>query len=253
MNWSERISVNPNVCHGKAGIRGTRIIVSVVLDNHTPAHEFGWRRRRNPAIQNLTAVMKTTLAFQFLLACLLSSARADDDIHNPIKVGMRWDASVAITVPDGSIVRGSARREITGTKVIDGKTYYVSATRFTGIRGWTEMTTYRRKTPEGIFAIRASDPNMEEYLETALPLVAGKTWKWNRKSGEKTVFTIGPPETVMVGEQKYTNCFKIAFRSDAPFPTGHFYLAPNVGNVSESFSQGPVSVQFKLTAFNEGQ
>ena len=32
-NWRERISVNPAVCHGKACIRGTRIMVSVVLDN----------------------------------------------------------------------------------------------------------------------------------------------------------------------------------------------------------------------------
>ena len=33
MNWRERISVNPNVCHGKACIKDTRIMVSVILDN----------------------------------------------------------------------------------------------------------------------------------------------------------------------------------------------------------------------------
>ncbi|MEO6784749.1 MAG: DUF433 domain-containing protein [Chthoniobacteraceae bacterium] len=33
MNWTERITVEPNVCHGKACIRGTRVMVSVVLDN----------------------------------------------------------------------------------------------------------------------------------------------------------------------------------------------------------------------------
>ena len=32
-NWRQRISVNPAVCHGKACIRGTRIMVSVILDN----------------------------------------------------------------------------------------------------------------------------------------------------------------------------------------------------------------------------
>lgn len=32
-NWKEHISFNPAVCHGKACIRGTRIMVSVVLDN----------------------------------------------------------------------------------------------------------------------------------------------------------------------------------------------------------------------------
>lgn len=33
MNWRDRISVDPKVCHGKACIKGTRIMVSVVLDN----------------------------------------------------------------------------------------------------------------------------------------------------------------------------------------------------------------------------
>jgi len=33
MNWTERISVDPNICHGKACIQGTRVMVSVVLDN----------------------------------------------------------------------------------------------------------------------------------------------------------------------------------------------------------------------------
>ena len=33
MDWRERISSDPNVCHGKSCIRGTRIFVSVVLDN----------------------------------------------------------------------------------------------------------------------------------------------------------------------------------------------------------------------------
>ncbi|MGD9649033.1 MAG: DUF433 domain-containing protein [Pirellulales bacterium] len=33
MNWQDRISVDPKICHGKACIRGTRVMVSVVLDN----------------------------------------------------------------------------------------------------------------------------------------------------------------------------------------------------------------------------
>jgi uncharacterized protein (DUF433 family) len=31
--WQERITTNPQVCHGKPCIRGTRIMVSVILDN----------------------------------------------------------------------------------------------------------------------------------------------------------------------------------------------------------------------------
>ena len=32
-NWSEHILVDPTVCHGNACIKGTRILVSVILDN----------------------------------------------------------------------------------------------------------------------------------------------------------------------------------------------------------------------------
>ena len=33
MNWHEYISVDPNICHGQACIAGTRVMVTVVLDN----------------------------------------------------------------------------------------------------------------------------------------------------------------------------------------------------------------------------
>ena len=33
MKWQERICVDPAVCHGEACIKGTRIMVSVILDN----------------------------------------------------------------------------------------------------------------------------------------------------------------------------------------------------------------------------
>ena len=33
MIWKDRIAIDPFVCHGKACIKGTRIMVSVILDN----------------------------------------------------------------------------------------------------------------------------------------------------------------------------------------------------------------------------
>ncbi|MBL8870982.1 MAG: DUF433 domain-containing protein [Planctomycetaceae bacterium] len=33
MTWRDRITVDPSVCHGKACIKGTRVMVSVILDN----------------------------------------------------------------------------------------------------------------------------------------------------------------------------------------------------------------------------
>lgn len=32
-NWREHVTVDPLVCHGKACIKGTRVMVSVILDN----------------------------------------------------------------------------------------------------------------------------------------------------------------------------------------------------------------------------
>lgn len=33
MNWREHITVDPEICHGTACITGTRVLVSVILDN----------------------------------------------------------------------------------------------------------------------------------------------------------------------------------------------------------------------------
>ena len=33
MNWQDYITVDPQICHGKACIAGTRVMVSLILDN----------------------------------------------------------------------------------------------------------------------------------------------------------------------------------------------------------------------------
>ncbi len=33
MSWRERVTVDPNICHGKVCIKETRVMVSVILDN----------------------------------------------------------------------------------------------------------------------------------------------------------------------------------------------------------------------------
>lgn len=40
MNWQDRISVNPRVCHGKPCIKGTRVLVSVVLADVAAGESF---------------------------------------------------------------------------------------------------------------------------------------------------------------------------------------------------------------------
>ncbi len=55
-DWQERITINPAVCHGKACIRGTRVMVSVILDNlaaGVPSYEIvgSYPAIREPDIQ----------------------------------------------------------------------------------------------------------------------------------------------------------------------------------------------------------
>lgn len=33
MNWREHITVDPEVCHGRACVTGTRVLVATILDN----------------------------------------------------------------------------------------------------------------------------------------------------------------------------------------------------------------------------
>jgi uncharacterized protein (DUF433 family) len=40
MDWRNRISIDPAVCHGKPCIRGTHLMVSVVLENLAAGEEI---------------------------------------------------------------------------------------------------------------------------------------------------------------------------------------------------------------------
>ena len=51
MEWMERISVDPGVCHGKACIHGTRVMVSVILDNLAAGASAADIVRSYPSIQ----------------------------------------------------------------------------------------------------------------------------------------------------------------------------------------------------------
>jgi uncharacterized protein (DUF433 family) len=52
MNWAERITVNPQICHGRACITGTRIMVSVVLDNLAAGLSEDELLKSYPALSN---------------------------------------------------------------------------------------------------------------------------------------------------------------------------------------------------------
>jgi len=49
-NWRERISVNAAICHGRACIKGTRILVSAIVDNVAAGTSFDEILRSYPAL-----------------------------------------------------------------------------------------------------------------------------------------------------------------------------------------------------------
>ena len=48
MSWRDRISVDPSVCHGRVCIKGTRVMVSVILDNLAAGESHEEIMRRLP-------------------------------------------------------------------------------------------------------------------------------------------------------------------------------------------------------------
>jgi uncharacterized protein (DUF433 family) len=50
-DWKDRITINPAVCHGKACIRGTCVMASVILDNISAGVSHAEIIKSYPAVQ----------------------------------------------------------------------------------------------------------------------------------------------------------------------------------------------------------
>ena len=64
--WQQHISINPVVCHGKACIRGTRVLVFVILDNLSAGVSHQEILHSYPSIQE--ADIQASLAYAAELA-----------------------------------------------------------------------------------------------------------------------------------------------------------------------------------------
>jgi uncharacterized protein (DUF433 family) len=50
MPWQERVTIDPQVCHGRPCIKGTRIMVSIILDHLAGGETAEEIRRQYPAL-----------------------------------------------------------------------------------------------------------------------------------------------------------------------------------------------------------
>ena len=51
IQWQDRVSIDPNVCHGKPCIKNTRVMVSVILDYLKTGETEAAIIRQHPALQ----------------------------------------------------------------------------------------------------------------------------------------------------------------------------------------------------------
>lgn len=75
MKWQDRISINPQVCHGRPCIRWTRVMVSVILANLGEG-------------ESAEAIMRNDhITAEDIQASILFAADMADDQHLPIEHG----------------------------------------------------------------------------------------------------------------------------------------------------------------------
>ena len=53
MDWREYITIDPDICYGRACIKGTRVMVSVVLDNLAAGASPGETAEDNDHVRDL--------------------------------------------------------------------------------------------------------------------------------------------------------------------------------------------------------
>jgi uncharacterized protein (DUF433 family) len=75
MKWQDRISINPQVCHGRPCIKGTRVLVSVLLANLAEGEP------REAILRNYRVTAED------LQAAILFAADMADDRYLPLEQG----------------------------------------------------------------------------------------------------------------------------------------------------------------------
>ncbi|MEP6670942.1 MAG: hypothetical protein ABJF10_17415 [Chthoniobacter sp.] len=194
-------------------------------------------------------MMPRFLLFLVLAMCAVVPARAQQDLFNPLAVGLRWDVDVEMQPKVGAATHGTAVREITGTEKVNNYTYFVVLTSFTGLPTMKDFTMYRRKSARGVYSFAAIDKDKLEHLEVVLPMTVGQSWK-TLIFGRTILSTVEAKETVKIGDKTYENCMKTSYQADDKSMSGTYYQAPDVGNVQEETKSGDVVFKFTLKKFS---
>lgn len=189
------------------------------------------------------------LSLLFALVTATGVHAVEQDIYNPLAVGLKWEVDVEMKWPGGKEAHGTAVREIVGTVTVNENTYFVVNTSFQNLPKLKDFTYYRRKAARGIFAVDPLDKTKTEYLESILPLTLGQQWR-TEMQGALIFNKVEAIESLKLGDKTYDKCIKVSYSGARGVMAGVYYQAPDVGNVLEKTTIEGAAVTFTLKNFS---
>ena len=177
MTWRERISVTTNLCHGKPCIRGTRVLVSVVLSEVAAGEPFesimsGYQIERED-IQAALFLRPTWL--RIVMSHFLRRAemlfKIDENLHGEVAELLRNNGHDAVTVYDQRM-RGHPDEELASVCQREVRVLVTQDLDFSNI------VAYPPENYPGIIVFRLHDSGRASVLAAIrrlLPLLASQS------------------------------------------------------------------------------
>jgi hypothetical protein len=194
--------------------------------------------------------MRCALLAVLMVSFGISVLAADE--YWPLAIGQERTMTVAISMPDGGIIEGTAHRKIEGAATKDGTAYFRSRTWFEGMPFKSGSTKLIRKDEKAVYSIDERVPGSVEQVIVVLPLKVGATWQRSVR-GMAVMNTVLNKEDIDVLGKTYSNCYHIQSTwSDGRY-TKDSWEAPNVGTVREKISYADgLTFTYTLKDFKPG-
>jgi len=202
------------------------------------------------------------LALLLLLPAVLAAGggesrfQASGPEYFPLTVGNRWDYRATYRLVSGNTLNATATMTVEAVEAIQGKEYFRTVSKVTGVLSNPTTTKYYRRDPKGIFEVSKKHA-ADEFLLLPMPVQHGMKWATELPNelffGKVTSHqkaTLGwkvPCET-----ETYTNCVKISSTVETRLGKVQHdqWLAPGIGIVRQAQRCKLWTMDSVLTKFN---
>ncbi|MFV1967925.1 MAG: hypothetical protein ACC628_21035 [Pirellulaceae bacterium] len=187
-----------------------------------------------------------------------SHFQADEPDFFPLAVGNRWDYRATYRLVSGNTLHAKASLTVEGVESIQGKEYFKTVSKVTGVLSDPTTTKYYRRGPEGVFEASKKRGAKETIL---LPAPVQNGGKWTTELPNELFFgkVISHQESstgwkVPCDGETYTNCVKISSTVETRLGTVQHdqWLAPGIGIVRQSQRCKLWTMDSFLTKFVKG-